>query len=305
MILEFLSIIIAFATFFGFSRSVWWFTILDFFRLQYACLAFLLLCAALYEVNISLSLLNTVIIIVNLYRIRGFFPRFSPGGIYQNKQVFSVNAYKENSSPERLKKIIKGADPEILLIMEMTDDMESELSSVLKNYQNVLSTSVRDGFRICLYSKSKFHTQNITLHGPGDTPLLHVHIQLDGVGYDVFAAHPKPALNKDWYDERHAYFKEVELIIKKISGPVIVLGDFNSVPWEEHFVKFLHNTNLKSTVEGYGYNMTWPVFFPLLGIPMDHILITRDEKYTGLSVGPYIGSDHFPVGLRLKHDDNE
>ncbi len=303
MILPFLTTILLLITIIGFLRWAWWFTIADFFRLQYAAVAVLLLLVSIWYGDLAAVAVNSFSFAVNMFRIRHFMPRFSPGGIYQDKNILSVNAYKDNHNPKELKRIIEGAKPELMLIMEMTDRMEEALGEALNPYSHKLETDMRDDFAMCLLSKTPFISTEVTYHGPSKTPLLRATLLIDDEEWTVFSAHPKPALNKAWHEERGVYFHEVEQIISAVGkdkcARVMVLGDFNSVPWEIHFRKFLHNTNLKSTLEGKGYHITWPVFFPILGIPMDHILISKNQTYKDLHIGPYAGSDHYPVSLNL------
>lgn len=300
MMMYVLTFLLVFFTCAGFSAKPWWFAILDFFRLHYACVALVLLCLSILYMEPVLIVLNTAVIGVNLYRIRGFLPNFNSIGVLQRKKVMSVNVYKENKDPAALAQTIHEANPDVLLLMEMTGRMSKALQPVLKRYSYSLETPVRDGFKICLYSKNPLDEKNITYHGRSDTPLLHAKTHIDGNLYQVFSAHPKPSRSAQWHAERIEYFNEVEDVLAAANKlPVIMLGDFNTVPWEPAFQKFLNRAGLKSTIEGYGYHMTWPVFFPILGIPMDHILVSKNKKYDDLHIGPYVGSDHFPISLNL------
>lgn len=298
-ILELSSCILLTLSILGLGRTLWWFSILDFFRLQYACLALLLLCISLFYFDPLAIGCNIASIALNFFRIRHFLPKFSETSIYQNKDILSLNAFKDNANIDELSTVIKGSNPHVMLIMEMTDDKEHALRKVLRLYPHRLETPVRDGFRICLFSKHPLEQTNITYHGPSQTPLLRAQIEMNDELYQFFCAHPRPALNKDWHKARSAYFEEVAPIIARSDLPTIVLGDFNAVPWGIEFQEFLAKTNLQSTLNGWGYNMTWPVFFPFLGIPMDHILISKGEDIKSLHVGPYAGSDHYPVAINL------
>jgi endonuclease/exonuclease/phosphatase family metal-dependent hydrolase len=40
---------------------------------------------------------------------------------------------------------------------------------------------------------------------------------------------------------------------------------------------------------------TYPAWFPLLWLPLDHCLVSADLLVGQFRVGPYAGSDHFPV----------
>ena len=78
------------------------------------------------------------------------------------------------------------------------------------------------------------------------------------------------------------------------------MGDFGMVPWADRFRHFLKKAKLQNPLRKYGYEVTWPVNFPLLGVPMDYILISESENYRDLHMGPYTGSGHFPVSLKLE-----
>ena len=299
MILFTLSCLLFALTIAGFFRVIWWFNVVDFFRLQYACIAFILFCAAFIQFDYISGFICILTIALNMFRIRHFLPRFSSGGIYQNKDVLSINAFKDNTDLDSLRTLIKGANAQVVLIMEMTDNTQHALRDVLGVYTHKLEVPVRDGFRICLFSKQELQYTKITDIGQGRTPFLDAKTEINGKPYQIFCAHPKPCLNKDWHKERKIYFHEIEKIIAQAEFPTLVLGDFNAVPWEDEFQTFLRRTDLKSTLSGCGYKITWPVFFPLAGIPMDHILISHNQAYSNVNIGPFAGSDHYPISLNL------
>ena len=299
MMLELFTIGIFLFTVLGLFRWVWWFSILDFFRLQYLFVAVILLCVSIYYVDLFSGVLNLASIFINLFRMRHYLPTFSPGNVYQHKDVLSVNAYKHNRAPGELKKLIKGAEASVVLIIELTDELEDEIHDALSDYKHRLETEVREGFRICLLSKEPLDSAEITEHGPGHTPLLQARTIIKGQTFQIYSAHPKPALSGKWFDERQDYFDDVLKCIKRSDYPVLMMGDFNSVPWEGHFQAFIKEAALKSTLHGYGYQVTWPAFLKIFGIPMDHILISKPVAYRDLCVGPYVGSDHYPISLSL------
>lgn len=295
-----LVIILLTLTALGFQKFTWWMPILDFFRLQYAGAAALLFFLSLYTFNLPGIFLCPFIIYINLFRIRHFLPFFTSDKPSSKRQIMSINSYKENGEKGKLKRLIDDATPDVLLIMEMTEDHRQALGITLELYPYHLEHPVRDGFSIALYSRSEMTSADITFHGPGDTPLLHATIIIDDQYYSVFSAHPKPALNEVWAQERTTYFEEIIPIIQNAPYPVIILGDFNSVPWEDHFEGFLNETNLRSTLYDHGYKITWPTKYLFAGIPMDHILLSPTIDYKNLNVGPYVGSDHYPISINLK-----
>jgi endonuclease/exonuclease/phosphatase (EEP) superfamily protein YafD len=283
----------------GFSKARWWFSVLDFFHLQYAACALLIGVYALWVGAWLLAGLGVLIIAINLYRMRSLMPRSLKPYNHKNKDVMSVNAHDKNKRPEKLDRAIKEADPSVLLIMELTEDIRKYLRPSLSRYPHCLQTPVRDGFSICLLSKEPLEETGIDYLGPDETPLLKGNTRINGKLYRIYSAHPKPALSKEWSEVRNEYFARLGQEIRSSGLPTHVLGDFNSVLWEQHFRSFLDKAELESTLQGHGYKVTWPVYLLPLGIPMDHILVSKDIAYSKVSVGPYVGSDHFPVSINL------
>jgi endonuclease/exonuclease/phosphatase (EEP) superfamily protein YafD len=286
-------------TILGFRRWIWWFTLFDFFRFQYVLIAMLLLIPCLFLGLWGMAVANLVTIGLNLWRMRDFIPNFSHLKPPGKRTIMAVNTYKENDDYQKIREALTVTDADVLLLMEVNDELEENLRDIFQKYEYRLQTPVRDGFSICLLSRFKMQNTDITYHGTSDTPLLHAEIDIKGTSYHVFSAHPKPALNGAWYHERRLYFSEISDVIAQSNLPPIVLGDFNSVPWERHFVDFCEKGGIKSTSQGYGYKITWPTYFLLMGIPMDHILLPENEKYGDLLVGPFSGSDHYPVAINL------
>ena len=286
-------------TLLGFRRWIWWFTVFDFFRLQYIVLQLILFVISLYFASWILVIVNLIGLSINVSRIKKFIPSFKKNISAQKRDILCINVFKDNDDYDTLRCVLKESNPEILLIMEVTDSLEENLEKLIGDYKYRLQTPVRDGFSICLLSKHKMHKPDITFHGPSKTPLLHAEIEFKHNRYHIFSAHPKPALSKKWYHERRVYFEEISKVIQKSELQPIVLGDFNSVPWERHFVDFCHQTNLMSTAEGYGYPVTWPTYCLPLGIPMDHILLPVGHPYSNLKIGPHAGSDHYPIAIDL------
>ena len=286
----------------GLLGPLWWpFKIADFFRLQYAVLSFILALASFYFGQYETAVVAIGLVVLNLFNIRHYLFKTRKAFDADGAKILSVNAFRDNFEPDNLEKYLFEEKPDLLLIMEMTDKLNDHLTEALKDYEFRLETPVRDGFRIALLSKSEMKNAQITHHGPNDTPLLYAQINLKGKEYDVYSAHPKPALNQEYAKEREIYFQDIEEIFKENKHPCLLLGDFNSVPWERHFVKFLRKTKLQSTLYRNGYTLTWPVFMPLMGIPMDHIIVCDQVKFSKFHRGPFVGSDHFPLVLTLSN----
>lgn len=79
-------------------------------------------------------------------------------------------------------------------------------------------------------------------------------------------------------------------------APLVIAGDFNSVPWATALRNLLDINNLKSS----GLALSWPTWsiFPFQ-IPIDHILYNQSFCKVNLEKQKNTGSDHFPILARL------
>jgi endonuclease/exonuclease/phosphatase (EEP) superfamily protein YafD len=115
----------------------------------------------------------------------------------------------------------------------------------------------------------------------------------------LYATHfPKPTYRQEFHT-RSMQFMSLAEEIKGQLTPVIVAGDFNATPYSPIFKKFLKVSGLKDTRTGFGWLPSWPTFFPLLWLPIDHILVSPDIQVYRRDTGPHIGSDHYPVFAEL------
>lgn len=59
---------------------------------------------------------------------------------------------------------------------------------------------------------------------------------------------------------------------------------------------------MKDSSEGRGLQWSWPAGFRPLAIPIDHCLTSSGLRIDSRGMGPYIGSDHFPLVVDLEID---
>jgi len=78
---------------------------------------------------------------------------------------------------------------------------------------------------------------------------------------------------------------------------LVLMGDFNSVPWSTTHQAFRALTGLHNDgpmVE------TWPAWGPFwMRLPIDHIFVRGGLDRRDFRRGPYIGSDHLPVEAEI------
>lgn len=112
-------------------------------------------------------------------------------------------------------------------------------------------------------------------------------IAIDGQQLAIVAPH----LTKPYYENFQLHeFERLTSLLAKISGPVIMAGDFNSAPWAPGFVDMVQAAGLRTGPHEPG---TWPVTAAQWGIPIDHVLARAPAHIEAVHALPSsFGSNH-------------
>jgi endonuclease/exonuclease/phosphatase (EEP) superfamily protein YafD len=81
--------------------------------------------------------------------------------------------------------------------------------------------------------------------------------------------------------------------VKQSENEAIVIGDLNITPWSEGLKALERQTGLVDTRLYRGYFATWPCGLGVVGIPIDHALVSPSLRVIDRESGfPTIDSDH-------------
>jgi Endonuclease/Exonuclease/phosphatase family len=123
--------------------------------------------------------------------------------------------------------------------------------------------------------------------------------------FTLFAVHARNPLWR-WgarLTQRTYELNALAKAIKDTSGPVVVVGDFNTPPNTQALKLFAQTSGARRIACAGRWRPTWrpypwreavPAGLPLTGIPIDHLFV-RDVNVTACRVGQDFGSDHLPL----------
>ena len=246
---------------------------------------------------VGVMIQNIVFLIpyTSLYRIK---KRNPSGEAIHLQSALSVNVYQFNTEYNRLIKLIKKKNPDMVFTVESNADWEKALTVLETEYPYHHKHSLENTYGMHFYSKLEIIKAQTHFFVSHDIPSFEIELKnRDGVLFTFFGVHPPPPSpsEEETSKERDGDLLAVAKCVKDISQPVIVMGDFNNVAWARSSNLFRRTSGLIDPRRGYGLVSTFHADYRLLRVPIDLLfhsteIFTEDFKTLG-----HIGSDHFPM----------
>lgn len=204
-------------------------------------------------------------------------------------KLIQFNVKIHNAQEAEAAKWIINEQPDVVTLQEFlsTEHPGLEgLSNVLPNRVSCASSRLGD---VAIFTRFPVITQGCT---PGDG-LAWMQVNVGGKPMTFASLHlPWPWPSRQW-DQ----LAKLEPVFAGLPQPVVLAGDFNTVPWSAAMASVERRLKAK-TIAGYRTTLwpdvfhngqAWPMF------PIDHVLLPDGIQATAVRIGPVIGSDHRPV----------
>lgn len=132
-----------------------------------------------------------------------------------------------------------------------------------------------------------------------DTPTLYAALTTPGGGtFGFVGLHPRPPLPGQSSASRDASLQRAARIVPDGTADVLVMGDFNDVPWSRTTSGFRAAGGYRDPRIGRGTYPTFPASLVPLGWPLDQVLVKNGMRVAGFEILPDVGADHRPVFVR-------
>ena len=287
-----------------FSQFGWWFDLAAHFRIQYFILQ--LICIILFFFFkrwkwLTITLLGAII---NLTLIAPFYlPSVNRQAAYSKSHseitILLINLNSSNNEYGKVREYIKKINPDILALEEINENWLAALKGTLDAFSYQKDLPRGDNFGIGLYSKIATESMSIVYFGPVEVPSVLATYTINHKPLTVLFTHPVPPASLKYYHWRNEQLEDIASKRAYLGDNLILVGDLNTTSWSQHFSNFIKTMNLADTRRGFGVQATWPVMFPIMGIAIDHVLVGKTIRVLDRKVGPNIGSDHYPVYVKL------
>lgn len=285
------------STVFGFlGRFSWFFDLFSHFRVQYV---------------IGLSIIAILMLGGRWFKTAAVFSGFACinlalilplyfGGASENVEAapelraMLLNVNTSFGDSHRVREVISAADPDILVLEEISSRWMSDLVCLKDSHPYSLVQPREDNFGIGIFSKLPISEGEVINIGDAGVPSIIAILNSDHAKLSVIATHPLPPGGRDYSRRRNEQLKQLPEYIRP-HLPTLLIGDLNVTPWNSHFRRLLSQTGLSDSAKGFGVQPTWPNYNFLLRIPIDHCLHSENIAITNRQVGEDVSSDHFPL----------
>jgi endonuclease/exonuclease/phosphatase (EEP) superfamily protein YafD len=229
------------------------------------------------------------------------------------KKLLLMNILSSNTNYEDVKRTIKNADADFVVIIELDKKWNDELKTLKTDYPYQFTEVRENNFGMGIYAKEKyqdtskiclseniFNNKNFRVNLDDifkKTIELPVEIQVEtNKKHIIFIAHPMPPITRNAYQKRNNNLEQISESLSKLDSKIIFVGDLNCSPFSADYKKFLKKSGLKDSQENYGFQPTWNSAFPfLMQTQLDHVWHSEDIEILHRQTLPIAGSDHKAV----------
>lgn len=213
--------------------------------------------------------------------------------ISQGKEELTVlqfNLLTVNDAHDETILHIKSLNPDLISFQEVSlawaDELENGLSDQYPFYKVVKTYDESQG--IAIFSKHPIVEDEIlSWYG---TINIAGKIQVGTEDINFLALHTRSPTSKFKWQLRNAHINAAEEFVRSKAGEFLVLGDFNTVPWDRKLLRFKSTAELKDSRRK--LTPTFPTWNPYLAqIPIDYIFYSKGIQCDSLDAVA-ITSDH-------------
>lgn len=295
-IVDVISIGLAIVTLFGFlGRFHWFLDLFSHFRVQYMQLCLVPFFIAMWKRRYKWAVALVALVCLNYALVLPLYIGKPAPAAEKPLRAMLMNINAGNGNTEQVLGSIRQAQPDILLLEEVTPKWAHELEVLYASYPYRVAKPQERCFGIMLLSKYPLEHSEVVQIGQAGVPSIVANAYLPEGVLAIIGTHPVPPMGRDGSQLRNQQLAELPGVVAKQQHPVLLIGDLNVTPWSTHFTKLIKESGLKNSMKGFGHQPSWPVNHFFLRIPLDHMLHSPEITIHNRMVLRDVGSDHFPV----------
>jgi endonuclease/exonuclease/phosphatase (EEP) superfamily protein YafD len=290
---------VALASLLPLLADVWWgFELFSHFRIQYLSLLAILVVLQTWRCRWRWAVALVPVALVSANAVYSSWPVAETADNARPQFVITiVNVQAENAVVAPLVERVQRDTPDLLLVVEYNETWRQGLQPLDQLYPYRIEAPRADRFGMALLSRypiSEPETFDLLT-----TTAISTRVDLAGQNIRFLGVHLRPPVSSAWAATRDQQLDELSNLLVHPSEPTVIAGDFNVTTYSPVFAEWLETNRLRSATQASGLTFSWPTFLPLLGVLIDHCVVSDDFIINGAERGTAFGSDHYPMTATL------
>jgi endonuclease/exonuclease/phosphatase (EEP) superfamily protein YafD len=248
----------------------------------------------IYKSHYRVSIVNFLVFFFLLIKVSIPFDQHQY--IIGNEQlkVMQFNVLTTNHRFDKTIQDIKDINPDFISFQEVSREwataLKQGLSEEFPHFEIVQHADQSQGLAIF----SKYPLNSIEIHDWSGTANISGEVIVDQSSINFLSLHTRSPTTKHKWKIRNQHIQQAASFVAKQQGEFLVLGDFNTVPWDKQMNRFKNETQLIDSRKR--LTPTFPSWGPsyIAQIPIDYIFHSE-----GISCGSLdsikLTSDHHAV----------
>ncbi len=210
--------------------------------------------------------------------------------------VIACNVKQGNDNFDQVIDMIRSADPDIAVFMEVDHKWQEALTPCTSRYPHVLSCVLDNSYGILLIARTRMLSGETRFLTNEEIPSFHCCFELpSGDRFNLIALHPEPPVPNSDTVGRDAEISVVGRMVQGMELPVLVTGDLNDVAWSQTTDRFRKMTGFLDPRKGRGMFNSFHADYWFVRWPLDHLFHSPHFSIVTIERQPHVGSDHFPM----------
>lgn len=213
-------------------------------------------------------------------------------------RVLAFNLHAHGTDENKFRALIANDEPDVVLLTEVPANFASVAASLTPHYPHTIMERPGAPFEVILLSRWPIKQRHMDRSVATALPVLSAelcHPAAPSECVTLVGLHAARPFGRTVRSRNSQLALAARVAGAHIERPVILLGDLNVTPWAPTFARLLETGNLRDSALSRGLTATWLSRNPLLGLPIDHVLVSADISVIAWRVAADIGSDHRAV----------
>lgn len=212
-----------------------------------------------------------------------------------NISIAHFNVLKWNNSFNKTILAAIESDADFISFNEVSPDWAKNLEPNLCEIYpySYIKLASNNSFGIAVFSKNPLTELAVHYWGNEEIPTITGKVRFIGTTINFVAAHTIPPVTKHYYSIRNNHLHAIKDYFTSIEGSKILVGDLNAVSWSAPLAALRSENKLKDSRQS--WLPTYPAWFQLVAIPIDHIFYSQDMHCTDFYTIKSTDSDHYGI----------